>query len=68
MNIGTKILIVDDEQEICEILKYNLMLEGYDTEIVYSAEEALKLDLSSYSLFILDIMMDNIDGQPSKRP
>ena len=62
MNIGTKILIVDDEQEICEILKYNLMLEGYDTEIVYSAEEALKLDLSSYSLFILDIMMDNIDG------
>ena len=62
MNIGTKILIVDDEQEICEILKYNLMLEGYDTEIVYSAVDALKQDLSSYSLFILDIMMDNIDG------
>ena len=62
MNIGTKILIVDDEQEICEILKYNLQLEGYDAEIVYSAEEALNLDLSAYSLFILDIMMDNIDG------
>ncbi|MBE6310235.1 MAG: response regulator transcription factor [Bacteroidales bacterium] len=62
MNIGTKILIVDDEQEICEILKYNLMLEGYDTEIAYSAVDALKLDLSCYSLFILDIMMDSIDG------
>lgn len=62
MNIGTKILIVDDEREICEILKYNLQLEGYDADIVYSAEEALKLDLTSYSLILLDIMMDNING------
>ena len=45
MIAGTKILIVDDEQEICEILKYNLQLEGYDAEIVYSASEALALDL-----------------------
>lgn len=62
MNIGTKILIIDDEKEICEILKYNLQLEGYDTDVVYSAEEALSFDLTSYSLIILDIMMDNIDG------
>ena len=62
MNIGIKILIVDDEQEMCEILKYNLMLEGYDTDVCYSATEALKLDLSTYSLFILDIMMDEMNG------
>ncbi len=62
MNIGVKILIVDDEEEICEILKYNLMVEGYDTEVVYSAGDALKQDLSVYSLFILDIMMDGMNG------
>lgn len=62
MNIGTKILIVDDEKEICEILKYNLQLEGFDANIVYSAEEALQMDLTSYSLIILDIMMDNVNG------
>lgn len=62
MIAGTKILIVDDEQEICEILKYNLQLEGYDAEIVYSATEALALDLPNYSLIILDIMMDEING------
>lgn len=59
---STKILIVDDEQEICEILKYNLQLEGYDAEVVYSANEALALDLPNYSLIILDIMMDEING------
>lgn len=62
MNIGTKILIVDDEKEICEILKYNLQLEGFDADIVYSAKEALKMDLTSYSLIILDIMMDDVNG------
>lgn len=60
--VSTKILIVDDEREICEILKYNLQLEGFDAEIVYSAEEALTLNLSSYSLFILDVMMDKMNG------
>lgn len=60
--VSTKILIVDDEREICEILKYNLQIEGYDAEIAYSAEEALTLDLPSYSLFILDIMMDKMNG------
>ena len=62
MVASTKILIVDDEQEICEILKYNLQLEGYDAEVVYSATEALSMDLPSYSLIILDIMMDEING------
>lgn len=60
--MGNKILIVDDEQEICEILKYNLEVEGYEVDVAFSATEALNYDLSSYSLIILDIMMDNISG------
>lgn len=57
-----KILIVDDEEPICEILKYNLELEGYEADYALSAEEAMNLDLSSYALFILDIMMNQVSG------
>lgn len=57
-----KILVVDDEESMCEILKYNLEKEGYEVDYALSGVEALSLDLSSYSMFILDIMMDNISG------
>lgn len=60
--MNNKILIVDDEQEICEILKYNLEVEGYEVDIAFSAEEAMTLNISSYSLIILDVMMDSISG------
>lgn len=57
-----KILVVDDEESICEILKYNLEKDGYEVDCAYSAEDALAHDIASYSLFILDIMMDRISG------
>ncbi len=57
-----KILVVDDEESICEILKYNLEKEGYEVDCAYSAEEALAHDLSVYSLCIVDIMMENLSG------
>lgn len=57
-----RILVIDDEESICEILKYNLEKEGYEAECAFSAEEALTLDLSSYSLFIVDIMMEKLSG------
>lgn len=57
-----KILVIDDEESICEILKYNLEKEGYEVDTALSAEEALSHDLSSYSLMIVDIMMDRISG------
>lgn len=57
-----KILVVDDEESLGEILKYNLELDGYEVDTALSAEEALEMDLSSYSLFILDIMMDSMSG------
>ena len=57
-----KILVVDDAEALGEILKYNLELDGYEVDTALSAEEALTMDLSSYSLFILDIMMDQLSG------
>lgn len=57
-----KILVIDDEESICEILKYNLEKEGYEVNTANSAEEALTMDLVSYQLFIVDIMMDKLSG------
>ena len=57
-----RILIVDDEETLCEVLKINLENEGYDVDTALSAEEALILDLKKYSLILLDIMMGEISG------
>lgn len=57
-----KILVIDDEESICEILKYNLQKEGYEVETANSAEEALGMDLTGYSLMIVDIMMERLSG------
>lgn len=57
-----RILIVDDEETLCEVLQLNLENEGYDVDIFFSAEEALTLDLKKYSLILLDIMMGGISG------
>lgn len=57
-----KILVIDDEEAICEILKFNLEKEGYDVDCAYSAEEALEMDLSVYTLIMVDIMMERISG------
>lgn len=63
MDTTTKrILIVDDEETLCEVLKLNLENEGYDVDIAFSAEQALTYDLKSYSLVLLDIMMGGISG------
>lgn len=57
-----RILIVDDEETLCEVLKLNLENEGYDVDTAFSAEEALALDLKQYALILLDIMMGEISG------
>ena len=57
-----RILIVDDEETLCEVLKINLENEGYDVDTALSAEEALLLDLKKYSLILLDVMMGEISG------
>jgi two-component system alkaline phosphatase synthesis response regulator PhoP len=57
-----KILIVDDEEDLCEILQFNLEGEGFETEVAYSAEEALKKDMGSFDLILLDVMMGEMSG------
>ena len=57
-----RILIVDDEETLCEVLKLNLENEGYDVDTAFSAEEALGYNIKEYSLILLDIMMGEISG------
>ncbi len=56
------ILVVDDEEDICEILKFNLESEGFNVDTVNSAEEAFNKKLEKYQLFLLDIMMKGASG------
>ena len=60
--MANKILIVDDEPNICEILAFNLANEGYEVSIAYSAEEALNKLASDHSLILLDVMMGGMSG------
>jgi DNA-binding response OmpR family regulator len=59
---GKKILIVDDEEDLCEILQYNLGNEGFITDVAHSAEEVLSMPLYEYDLLLLDVMMGPISG------
>ncbi len=60
--VNNRLLVVDDEQDLCEILKFNLENEGYEVDTANSAEEALQLDISRYDLLLLDVMMGEISG------
>lgn len=57
-----KILIVDDEKDLCEILQFNLESEGYEIDIAHSGEEMLKKALEDFDLILLDVMMGGISG------
>lgn len=66
----SRILVVDDEQDLCEILRFNLEAEGFEVDTAFSAEEALPLlknqnsELKNppYDLLILDVMMGGMSG------
>lgn len=57
-----RILVIDDEEVLCEILQYNLEQEGYEVDVAYSAEDALKLPLASYDLLLVDVMLGGMSG------
>lgn len=57
-----KILVVDDEESLCEILQFNLEVEGYEADVAYSAEQALEMHPERYSLILLDVMMGEMSG------
>jgi len=57
-----RILVVDDEEDLCEILQFNLETEGYSVDVAYSAEDALSKEIGEYNLILLDVMMGKISG------
>ncbi|MCI2081858.1 MAG: response regulator transcription factor [Bacteroidales bacterium] len=61
-NAKYKILIVDDEESLCEIMQFNLEVEGFEADVAYSAEQALDLPIDQYSLILLDVMMGGMSG------
>ena len=61
----TRILVVDDEEDLREILRFNLEAEGFEVETAASAEEVLStfhFPLSTFQLILLDVMMDRMSG------
>lgn len=57
-----RILVVDDEKDICDILQFNLENEGYIVDVANSGEEAMEKLTDVHQLIILDVMMDGISG------
>lgn len=62
MKENFRVLVVEDEVDLNEILQFNLESEGYQVDTAFSAEEALRKDLSRYHLLILDVMMGKTSG------
>jgi len=57
-----KILVVDDEKDLCEIIQFNLESEGFEIELAYSGEEALNKPLEQFDMLLLDVMMGGMSG------
>ena len=62
MEKSYKLLIVEDEPDLCEILQFNLESDGHSVDTAHSAEDALKKNLNGYDLFLLDVMMGKMSG------
>jgi two-component system, OmpR family, alkaline phosphatase synthesis response regulator PhoP len=57
-----RVLVVDDEEDLCEVIRFALETEGYSVDVVYSAEEALQKTISDYNLLLVDIMLGEMSG------
>ncbi|SCD20404.1 DNA-binding response regulator [Proteiniphilum saccharofermentans] len=57
-----RILVVDDEKDICDILQFNLENEGYIVDVAHSGEDALEMITDIHGVIILDVMMGGISG------
>ena len=57
-----RILVIDDEEDLCEVIRFALETEGYSVDVVYSAEEALRKTISDYNLLLVDIMLGEMSG------
>lgn len=57
-----QILVIDDERDLCEILRFNLSSAGFEVHTAYSGEEALAKGIFNYDLLLLDVMMPDMSG------
>ena len=57
-----RILVVDDERNLCDILLYNLTMAGYEAVAAFSAEEALEKEPADFDLILLDVMLPGLSG------
>lgn len=62
MDAKKKILVVDDEDTLCEALRFNLEIEGFEVAVAHSAEEVLTMNIADVDLILLDVMMGEISG------
>ena len=61
--MSKKILVVDDEKPISDIIKFNLEKEGYEVVVAFDGEEALeKVESEKPDLLVLDLMLPKVDG------
>jgi len=69
VSADTRILVVDDEPDLCEILRFNLEGEGFEVACAYSAESALALltEGARFQLILLDVMMEFMSGYEMAR-
>lgn len=57
-----QILVIDDERDLCEILRFNLIAAGFEVHTAYSGEDALQQGITNYDLLLLDVMMPHMSG------
>ncbi len=57
-----RVLIIDDDYDLCEILSFNIEAQGYQVSLAHSAQEAVKLNIASFDLLLLDVMMPGMSG------
>ncbi len=57
-----RVLIIDDDYDLCEILSFNIEAQGYQVSVAHSAQEAVKLNIASFDLLLLDVMMPGMSG------
>lgn len=57
-----QILVIDDERDLCEILRFNLTAAGFEVHTAYSGEDALQQGITNYDLLLLDVMMPHMSG------
>lgn len=57
-----RVLIIDDDYDLCEILSFNIKAQGYQVSVAHSAQEAVKLNIASFDLLLLDVMMPGMSG------